>query len=150
MNCRDQAGGIVCIFSENQRNVAIQEAELAPAAETLGPEKYAPPDRRPAEGPSDAEIITLLQRQRDEIAEANSATENLDALIRRVSGRSMEEIDRVILELQSVCDTVRTEGERVSREIARYAQLNHEIMSATKLIAEQVKRWTQPGPAEQQ
>ena len=32
----------------------------------------------------------------------------------------MEEIDRVILELQSVCDTVRTEGERVSREIARY------------------------------
>jgi hypothetical protein len=123
---------------------------LSSAAETLGPEKYAPPDRRPPERPSDAEIITLLQRQRDEIAEANSATENLDALIRRVSGRSMEEIDRVILELQSVCDTVRTEGERVSREIARYAKLNHEIMSATKLIAEHVKRWTQPGPAEQQ
>ena len=119
---------------------------MAPAAETLGPEKYAPPDRRPPERPSDAEIITLLQRQRDEIAAANSATENLDVLIRQVSGRSIEEIDRVILQLQGVCDTVRTEGERVSREIVRYAQLNHAIMSATKMIAEQVKQWTQPGP----
>ena len=42
--------------------------------------------------------------------------------------------------------TVRTEGERVSREIARYAQLNHAIMRATKMIAEHVKQWRQPGP----
>ena len=63
-------------------------------------------------------------------------------LIRQVSGRSIEEIDRVILQLQGVCETVRTEGERVSREIVRYAQLNHAIMSATKkMIAEQVKQW---------
>ena len=52
----------------------------------------------------------------------------------------MEEIDRVILQLQGVCDSVRTEGERVSREIARYAQLNHEIMSATNLIVEHVRQ----------
>ena len=77
---------------------------MAPAAEMLGPEKYAPPDRRPPERPSDAEIIALLQQQHDEIAAANSATENLEVLIRRVSGRSMEEIDRVILELQGVCE----------------------------------------------
>lgn len=119
---------------------------MAPVAETLRPEKYAPPDRRPPERPSDAEIITLLQRQRDEIAEANSATENLAVLIRQVSGRSMEEIDRVILQLQGVCETVRTEGERLSREIVRYSQLNHAIMTATKMIAEHVKRWKQPGP----
>jgi hypothetical protein len=109
------------------------------------PEDYAPPDRRPPEKPSDAETIALLHRQRDDIDPANSATENLTALIRRVSGQSMEEIDRVILELQGVRDTVRTEGERVSSEIARYAQLNHAIRSATKMIADNVKQWKQPG-----
>ena len=113
---------------------------MASAAETLGPENM-PPDRRPPERPSDAEIIASLEQQRDEIAAANSATENLAVLIRQVSGRSIEEIDRVILQLQGVCETVRTEGERVSREIVRYAQLNHAIMSATKMIAEQVKQW---------
>jgi hypothetical protein len=117
-----------------------------PAADMLGPEKYAPPDRRPPERAGDAEVIAFLQQQRDEIAAANSATENLDGLIRRVSGRSMEEIDRVILELQGVCETVRAEGERLSREIVRYAHLNHAIMSAMKMIAEQVKQWKQPGP----
>jgi hypothetical protein len=118
---------------------------MAPAADTLGPEKYAPPDRRPQETPSDAEIIALLHRQRDEIDPANSATENLSALIRRVSGQSTEEIDRVIRELQNVRDMLRSKGERVSREIADFARLSHTIMSATKMIADNVKQWKEPG-----
>ena len=117
---------------------------VRPAADTLGPEKYAPPDRRPPEKPSDAEIIALLRRQRDDIDPANSATENLSALIRRVSGQSMEEIDRVSLELQRVRDTVRAEGERVSREITGYASLNHALMSATKMIADSLQQWKVP------
>ena len=110
------------------------------------PEDYAPPDRRPPEKPSDAEIIALLHRQRDNIDPANSATENLSALIRRVSSQSMEEIDRVIRELENVRDMLRNEGERVCREIAGYAQLNHGIVSVTKMIADNVKQWKQPGP----
>jgi hypothetical protein len=110
------------------------------------PEDYAPPDRRPPEKPSDAEIIALLHRQRDDIDPGNSATENLSALIRRVSSQSMEEIDRVIRELENVRDMLRNEGERVCREIAGYAQLNHGIVSVTKMIADNVKQWKQPGP----
>ncbi len=42
----------------------------------------------------------------------------------------MEEIDRVILELQSVRDMLRKEGDRVSREVAGYASLSHAAMTA--------------------
>jgi CBS-domain-containing membrane protein len=107
----------------------------------LGPKIYDPPKR-----PSDPDkIIAILQRERDEIVPANSATENLSALIRRVSGQSMEEIDLVIRELENVRDMLRNEGERVVREIAGYARLSHSLMSATKMIADNVKQWKQPG-----
>ena len=53
----------------------------------------------------------------------------------------MEEIDRLILELEGIRDRVRTEGERVSREIVGFAHLNHAIMSATKMIADSLQQW---------
>ena len=53
----------------------------------------------------------------------------------------MEEIDRVILELQGVRDMLRSEGERVSREIAGYASLSHASMTAMKVIGDSLKQW---------
>jgi hypothetical protein len=115
---------------------------MAPAADALGPKIYAPPDKRPPERPSDPDkIIAFLQQERDEIAPANSATENLSALIRRVSGQSMEEIDLVIRELEKVRDMLRNEGERVSREITSFARLSHSLMGATKMIADSLQQW---------
>ena len=69
------------------------------------------------------------------------AAENLNALIRRVAGASMEEIDRVILELQGVRDMLRSEGERVSRELSGYASLSHASMTAMKVIGDSLKQW---------
>lgn len=66
---------------------------------------------------------------------------DINDLIRRVSGGSMEEIDKVILELQSVRDMLRSEGERVSREIAGYASLNAAAMTAMEIIAESMTQW---------
>jgi hypothetical protein len=70
--------------------------------------------------------------------------ENLDALIRRVSGASMEEIELVISELQSVRDMLRKEGERVSREIAGYASLNHAAATAMRVITDSLMQWKSP------
>jgi hypothetical protein len=67
--------------------------------------------------------------------------DNLNNLIRRVSGASMEEIDRVILELQSVRDMLRKEGDRVSREVAGYASLSHAAMTAMSVIADSLTQW---------
>jgi hypothetical protein len=130
------------------------------AAEKTGPEEFAPdrhaPDRlgaisQAAANAVEGEIrefvrrdVAFLRRQRNE-GDTDPVSDNLNSLIRRVSGASMEEIDRVILELQGVRDMLRNEGERVSREIAGYASLSHAAMTAMKVIADSLKQWKE-GP----
>lgn len=81
-------------------------------------------------------------RQRKEPDAANApAAENLNGLVRRVASASIEEIDRVILELQSLRDMLRSEGERVSKEITGYASLNHASMTAMKIVGDNLKQW---------
>src|ERR1700757_1483175 len=108
--------------------------------EKPGPEIYAP-SRKSPERPADVDQVTAtafegeirefvrrdiahLRRQRPEDSAPEPVSDNLNGLIRRVSGASMEEIDRVILELQAVRDLLRTEGERANREISSYASLS--------------------------
>jgi hypothetical protein len=119
--------------------------------EKPGPEKYAPPARRAPETLSDADHIAFLRHQRSHAASANGpAAEDLNAVVRRVAGDSMEEIDRVIRELESVRDMMRNESERVSREIAGYAGLSHAATTAMKVFADSIKQWKdaagKPGP----
>ena len=94
--------------------------------------------------------VAHLRRPRSEAdTAADPAAENLNSLIRRVAGASMDEIDRVILELQGVRDMLRNEGERISREIAGYASLSHAAMTAMKVIADSLQQW-KDGPRPQQ
>ena len=86
--------------------------------------------------------VTALRRPRADVETAGDpVADNLNTLIRRVSGASMEEIDRVILELQSVRDMLRDEGDRVSREVAGYASLSHAAMTAMTVIADSLTQW---------
>ena len=87
--------------------------------------------------------IAFLRRQRPEAEQPVSepTIDNLNVMIRRVSGASMDEIDRVILELQSVREMLRIEGERVGREIAGYASLSHAAMTAMKVIGDSLTQW---------
>jgi hypothetical protein len=114
------------------------------------PEQYAPPDRRAPNKLSDidqavanafeAENVSFLHRQRSEAAPANE-TKDLNGLIRRVADASAEEIDHVILELQSVRDMLYKESERLNNEIANYTSLNQHLMAGMKVIAENLKQW---------
>src|SRR5262245_43412730 len=88
-------------------------------------------------GRADAE----LRRQSLTEAVADPPAENLERLVRRVVSESTQEIDRVILELQRVRDTLRSEGERVNREIAGYAELNQASMCAMQAIDATCKQW---------
>jgi hypothetical protein len=47
----------------------------------------------------------------------------------------------VILELQGVREMLRTEGERVTREISGFASLNHAAMTAMRVVAESLAQW---------
>jgi hypothetical protein len=128
-------------------------------AEKSGPEKFATPDRRSSEKLIDVDQaaanafegetrefvrrdVSVLHRQRSEVDAANDpAADSLNTLVRRIAGASMEEIERVILELQGVRDTLRSEGERVSREISGYANLSHASITAMKVIGDNLKQW---------
>jgi hypothetical protein len=58
-------------------------------------------------------------------------------LIRSVAGASIEEIDRIFLELQRIRDELH--GERLGREFARFANLNQSILASMKIIRESLK-----------
>jgi hypothetical protein len=126
--------------------------------EKAGPEQFAPArhvteklstvDQAAAAG-FEGEIrefvrrdVSFLRRPRSDADTASDpVAENLNALIRRVSRASMEEIDRVILELHSVRDLLRKEGERISREIGGYAGMSHAALSAMSVIGDNLAQW---------
>ena len=121
-----------------------------------GPELYAPPDRRVREKLADVEhaasdalegdirefVRRDLSRLQQQISETSPATEpeSLDALIGRIGGASIEEIDRVLRALQEVRNHLCNERERLSQEIARYASLSRMSMTAMKSISDSLKQ----------
>lgn len=73
--------------------------------------------------------------------QAEHVSNNVSNLVQRVAGASMTEIDNVIVELQSVREILRKEGERVQREISGYANLSQAAMASMKIIAESMVQW---------
>jgi hypothetical protein len=69
------------------------------------------------------------------------AVDNLNVVLQRVASVSIEEIERVITELENVRDVLREEGDRVQREIANYANLSQAAMSSMKIIADSLAQW---------
>lgn len=66
---------------------------------------------------------------------------HVNSLIQRVSGASVLEIEKLISELQGLRDFLRSEGDRVQREIAGYVQLSDAAMKSTKIIADSMSQW---------
>ena len=67
--------------------------------------------------------------------------DGINSLIERVAGASVAEIEHVIVELTRVRDMLRTEGERVQREITGYASLSQAAMTSMKIIADSLAHW---------
>ena len=81
------------------------------------------------------------RRKRPEAAAAEPPAENVSALVQRVAGASLTEIDGVIEDLRSMREYLRNEGERVQREIAAYATVSQTAASSIKTIADSVAEW---------
>jgi hypothetical protein len=106
---------------------------------------------KPAEGAAAAsqfegEIREFVRRdvapwRRRSDGGAETPSENVNHLVQRVAGASMSEIDNVIVELQSVREILRQEGERVQREVSGYANLSQAAMASMKIIAESMAQW---------
>ena len=87
--------------------------------------------------------VSAFRRPR---AESGEQADNINSVIERVSGASVAEIDRVIAELTRVRDMLRSEGERVQREVAGYASLSQAAMTSMKIIADSVVQWKSQTP----
>jgi hypothetical protein len=70
---------------------------------------------------------------------------NISTLLQRVAGTSVQEIDRLIGELQQLRELLQQEGARVQREITEYAHLSQSAMQSTKIIAESLQHWKGDG-----
>jgi hypothetical protein len=70
----------------------------------------------------------------------DATTSNLSALLRRVSGNSTREIDTLIGDLRDLREKLRSDGERIHREIVDYAALSQQVTQLSKIISESVKR----------
>jgi hypothetical protein len=88
--------------------------------------------------------VSVFRRPRQETGDP--AVDNISSVIERVSGASVTEIERVIAELTTVRDMLRSEGERVQREIAGYAALSQAAMTSMKIIADSMAQWKSQQP----
>ena len=83
--------------------------------------------------------VATLRRQPE--AESEAVANNIGTLLQRVAGSSVQEIDRLIAELQNLREMLSVEGARVQREIVQYATLSQSAMQSTKIIAESLSHW---------
>ncbi|HEY7666299.1 MAG TPA: hypothetical protein VH934_24535 [Xanthobacteraceae bacterium] len=86
------------------------------------------------------DVATGLRRQPESDGEMAAAS-NINALLQRVAGTSVQEIDRLITELQTLRDMLHSEAARVQREIVEYATLSQAALQSTKIIAESLTQW---------
>jgi chemotaxis protein histidine kinase CheA len=67
-------------------------------------------------------------------------TENLSELLGRVSNNSTGQIDNLVGDFQQLREKLRTDGERIQREIEEYNTLSEMVMQMTKTISESVEK----------
>jgi hypothetical protein len=61
---------------------------------------------------------------------------NVDSLLQRLSGTTVQEIDQFITELQALRQRLQHEAARVEREVVQYASLNEAARASMRTISE--------------
>jgi hypothetical protein len=88
--------------------------------------------------------VSLRRRPRE--AGSETGVENVSNLIDRVASASVEEIDRLIAELQAMREMLHREGERVRRELTGYAGLSQSTMASMKVITDTLAQFKPATP----
>ena len=88
------------------------------------------------------DFLAGLKPQPDMVGDVNQA---IGALIDNVSTTSIAEIEKLISDLETVRNYLKSEGDRVQQEIARYAHLSDTASASVKIITEKLGQWRE-GP----
>jgi hypothetical protein len=122
----------------------------------FGKARYTAENDQPVDTEVEGEIREFVRREvnpgRQPENESELVANNLNTLLQRVTGTSVQEIDKLITELQMLRDTLQSEAARVQREIVDYASLSQAALQSTKTIAESLTQWKKvpdaPTPSE--
>jgi hypothetical protein len=80
------------------------------------------------------DVAPMRKPQAD--GESEIGAPSVNALLQQIAGSTFKEIDRLIDELRGLRHLLQCEGERVQREIVKYAHLSQAAMNSTRVIAE--------------
>jgi hypothetical protein len=101
--------------------------------QTMEPFDFARYRRPQVEGP-------LRRARAAEREDSQMPTENLSDLLGRVSENSTSQIDDLVGDFGRLREKLRTDGERIQREIEGYSRLSQQVMQLTKTISEGVEK----------
>src|SRR5262245_47288604 len=92
---------------------------------------------QPAETEMEAEIREFVRRdvvtnrERQPENESEMVASSINAVLQRATTTSVQEIDKLITELQTLRDTLHSERARVQREIVQYSTLTTAALHST-------------------
>jgi hypothetical protein len=74
-------------------------------------------------------------------SESHLVASNINAVLQGATATSVQEIERLIGELQALRDMLHREAARVKREIVQYSNLTQAAVQSTKTITERLGQW---------
>ena len=90
------------------------------------------------------DVVTSRERQPENESEMASS---INSVLQRATTTSVQEIDKLITELQTLSDTLHSERARVQREIVQYSNLTRAALQSTKTIAESLTQFKKTSDA---
>ena len=106
-------------------------------------------DDQPAQTEMEGEIREFVRRdvvtnrERQPENESEMAASSINSVLQRATTASVQEIDKLITELQTLRHMLHSKGAQVQRETVQYSTLTTAALHSTKIIAEsltQLKR----------
>jgi ElaB/YqjD/DUF883 family membrane-anchored ribosome-binding protein len=83
----------------------------------------------------------MTNRERQPENESEMVASSINSVLQRTTTTSVQEIDKLITELQTLSDTLHSERARVQREIVQYSTLTRAALDSTKIIAESLMQF---------
>ena len=108
---------------------------------------------QPADTEVEAEIREFVRRdvvtnrERHLENESEMVANSINSVLQGATTTSVQEIDKLITELQTLSDRLHSERARVQREIVEYSTLTRTALESTKIIAESLTQFKKTSDA---
>jgi hypothetical protein len=91
------------------------------------------------------DVVTNRERQPEN--ESEMVASSINSVLQRATTTSVQEIDKLITELQTLSDTLHSERARIQRELVQYSTLTRAALESTKTIAESLTQFKKTSDA---